>query len=95
MLLSEILDEAFKQVWGRSKSGPVRRYRCTSGAKKGRTVAKASTCSSPIKGKASASFKRTRRMRSATQSAKRNITTKRPQYNRIINTNRSLKKKTR
>jgi hypothetical protein len=95
MLLSEILDEGFRQVWGRSKSGPVRRYRCTSGSKKGRTVAKASTCTSPVHQKASANFKKTRRMRSKTQSVKRSLTTKRPQYKRIMGINKSLKKKHR
>jgi len=93
MLISEILVEGAKQVWGRSKHGPVRKYRCTSGPKKGRTVAKLSTCSTPIKQKKSATFKKTRRTHKTVQAVKRKITTHRPQYSRIVKTNKSMKKK--
>ncbi len=93
MHIDELLDEGFRQVWGRSKHGPVRKYRCTSGPKKGRTVAKASTCTSPIKQQASVNFKKTRRMRKMSQSHKRKLTTKRPQYKRIVKINKSLKKR--
>ncbi len=93
MLISEILVEGFKQVWGRSKHGPVRKYRCTSGPKKGRTVAKPATCSSPIKQKKSATFKKTRRTHKTSQAIKRKITTHRPQYKRIVKINKSMKKK--
>lgn len=38
----ENLDE--KQVWARSGKKVVRKYRCTSGSRKGRTVSKISQC---------------------------------------------------
>lgn len=95
MQIDEILDEGFRQVWGRSKHGPVRKYRCTSGPKKGRTVAKAATCTTPIKQQSSVNFKKTRRMRKMHQSLKRKITSKRPQYKRIVSINKSLKKRSK
>ena len=48
MLTSEIL-EATSRVWGRVGNKQVRKYRCTSGQKKGRIVAKPQTCNSPIR----------------------------------------------
>jgi len=44
MLVEEIV-ESYKQVWARSATGVKRKYRCTSGQKKGRVVAKPATCS--------------------------------------------------
>ena len=41
MLIQDITE---KQVWGRRGTKLVRKYRCTSGARKGRTVAKMSQC---------------------------------------------------
>lgn len=42
MQLRELISE--KQVWARSGKKVVRKYRCTSGSRKGRTVAKFSQC---------------------------------------------------
>ena len=95
MQVIEILSEGYTQIWGRSKHGPVRKYRCTSGPKKGRTVSKPATCTSPIDQKKSASFKKTRRMRRAHQSFKRSITLKRPQHKRIVKINKGIKKRSR
>ena len=45
MLLREVFDKVIeKQVWGRSGKKVVRKYRCTSGLRKGRTVSKMSQC---------------------------------------------------
>lgn len=46
MKLREIFDESLneKQVWARSGKNVVRKYRCTSGPRKNRTVAKISQC---------------------------------------------------
>jgi hypothetical protein len=95
MKISEILSEGYTQIWGRSKHGPVRRYRCTSGQKTGRIVSKPATCSSPINQKKSATFKKTRRARKAHQAVKRSITMRRPQYKRIVKINKGIRKKTR
>lgn len=42
MLLRELLTE--KQVWAKSGKKVVRKYRCTSGKRKGRVVASAAQC---------------------------------------------------
>ena len=42
MLLREIITE--RQVWARSGKKVVRKYRCSSGSRKGRTVASAAQC---------------------------------------------------
>ena len=57
MKLREIF-EGVTQVWGKSGNKMVRKYRCTSGQRKGRVVAKASTCSAPLNVKKSGSMKR-------------------------------------
>lgn len=42
MNVSEVISE--RQVWARSGQKVVRKYRCTSGARKGRTVAEPAQC---------------------------------------------------
>jgi|TARA_B100001996_G_scaffold9205_1_gene7749 hypothetical protein len=48
MKINEIMTESIKegviQIWGRNKGKMVRKYRCTSGSRKGRIVAQPSTC---------------------------------------------------
>lgn len=46
MLLRELFDQTLdeKQVWARSGKKVVRKYRCSSGKRKGRVVAKMSQC---------------------------------------------------
>lgn len=45
MILRELFDQVTeKQVWGRTGKKVVRKYRCTSGQRKGRTVSKMSQC---------------------------------------------------
>lgn len=46
MYLRELI-EGVTQIWAKKGNKQVRRYRCTSGTRKGRVVAKASTCSAP------------------------------------------------
>ena len=48
MQITDITEGAV-QIFGRSKGKVVRKYRCTSGQKKGRIVAKPTTCSAPIR----------------------------------------------
>ena len=45
MLLDELIESINeKQIWGRRGSTTVRKYRCTSGMRKGRIVATAAQC---------------------------------------------------
>ena len=59
MLLREVT-EAVRAIWSRDGSKQVRKYRCTSGQRKGRIVAKATTCNKPINQKAKVTLKKTR-----------------------------------
>ena len=95
MLIVEIL-EGFKAAWGRKPGGKmVRRYRCTSGKKKGRLVAKPSTCNTAVSPKKSAVLKRTKQMRGPAQAVKRRITMRRPTSKRIRAANIGRKRKIR
>lgn len=47
MKISEVIFERVTQIWSRSGNKTVRKYRCTSGSRKGRIVAKPSTCTAP------------------------------------------------
>jgi hypothetical protein len=78
MLLREIT-EGVATVFGHKKrSGTkghvARKYRCTSGPRKGRVVAKAATCNAPKKMSASNTLKRTRRSKGSTIDIKRSRT---------------------
>jgi hypothetical protein len=59
----EILDE--KQIWGRKGIQVVRKYRCTSGQRKGRIVAKPDQCYKPINIKARIRMKQLRSRKGA------------------------------
>jgi hypothetical protein len=61
MRFAEIVQEAVSQIWSRSGTKSVRKYRCTSGPRKGRIVAKASTCNAPKQLATSQRMKQTRR----------------------------------
>ena len=63
MIISEIIPEGAVQVFGRSKGKVVRKYRCTSGQKKGRIVAKPQTCSNPIRVSSRISMKKAKARR--------------------------------
>jgi len=62
MLLREIFDQPLdeKQVWARTGKKVVRKYRCTSGKRKGRVVAKMSQCFAAPDIKKRVKFKQTR-----------------------------------
>ena len=53
--------EGATPIWSRSRSKQVRKFRCTSGQRKGRIVAKAATCNAPINQKARVTLKKTKR----------------------------------
>jgi len=59
MIIAEVTEGAVG-IYGRRRGKLVRKYRCTSGQKKGRIVAKAATCNTPIKPGKSAQMKRTK-----------------------------------
>jgi len=58
MLVSELVEAT--QVWSKSGGKSVRKYRCTSGARKGRVMSSPSACNKPINVKKSTSFKKTK-----------------------------------
>jgi len=59
MMVREIT-EGFTSTFARQGNKTVRKYRCTSGSRKGRVVAKPSTCSAPKNVKASQTLKKTK-----------------------------------
>lgn len=59
MIIAEVTEGAVG-IYGRRRGKLVRKYRCTAGQKKGRIVAKAATCNTPIKPGKSAQMKRTK-----------------------------------
>jgi len=64
MYLRELVESA-TTVWGRSGGQAVRKYRCTTGSRKGRVVAKPSTCTAPVNITKSKRFKQTKRKKAA------------------------------
>ena len=64
MIITDIIDEGAIQIFGRKKGKVVRKYRCTSGQKKGRIVAKPQTCSNPIRVSSRISMKKAKARRS-------------------------------
>tara|TARA_B110000503_G_scaffold43763_1_gene71613 strand:- start:278 stop:592 length:315 start_codon:yes stop_codon:yes gene_type:complete len=73
MLINEIT-EGYVQIWGRSGNKTVRKYRCTSGTRKGRIVAKPTTCSSPINTTSRRTLKLTKAKQGGRMKAKSRIT---------------------
>lgn len=76
MLLRELISEGVATVFGHGKGKStkghvVRKYRCTSGPRKGRVVAKAATCNAPKKMSASNTLKKTRRRKGSSIDIKR------------------------
>lgn len=64
------LDEGVATIFGKKGNRTVRKYRCTSGSRKGRIVAKPSTCTAPKNAKAAQTLKKTRRSKGKTLSMK-------------------------
>jgi len=63
MIISEILTEGALQIMGRKGSKLVRKYRCTSGSRKGRIVADPATCNKPKRVKSSINIKKAKARR--------------------------------
>lgn len=85
--------EGFTPAYSKSGKKTVRKYRCTSGPRKGRIVAKAATCTAPINVKAKQSMKRTR-ARTKSQAAAKTRRTKKfnPTSLRVKRINKSVHK---
>ena len=63
MLLRELYDIQIdeKQVWARKGKSVTRKYRCSSGRRKGRVVSKMQQCFAPLNIKQSVRFKQTKK----------------------------------
>lgn len=87
------IEEGATTIFGKTGKKMSRKYRCTSGPRKGRIVAKASTCTAPLNVKKSAKMKATRRTKKSIQ-AVRTARTKRtnPVSRRVAMTNKSRAK---
>ena len=70
MRLAEFVVEAATTIFGKKGNKTVRKYRCTSGSRKGRIVAKAATCTAPKNLSKSQSMKKTRRSKGSLQSVR-------------------------
>ena len=57
----DFLEEGYVGIAGRSGTKIVRKYRCTSGARRGRIVSKPSTCSAPKNVRSSINLKKAKR----------------------------------
>jgi hypothetical protein len=69
-IVPEVLLEGVVQIWGRAKGKVVKKYRCTSGSRKSRIVAKPETCNAAKKIGSMISMKKARRQRSAVSQVK-------------------------
>lgn len=95
MLIHEFvqpLDE--KQVWARSGKQVVRKYRCTSGMRKGRVVAKPAQCFAPPDVKKRVKLKQTKARLGARMIRKAKRTKKfNPASRRVASMNKAVRKK--
>lgn len=78
MYLRELLslDEGVVGIYGRSGNKTVRKYRCTSGSRKGRIVSSPSTCTAPKRMSSYTSMKKTRGKKGSSMSIKSRRTKK-------------------
>lgn len=74
MKINEIMTESIKegviQIWGRNKGKLTRKYRCTSGTRKGRIVAQPSTCNAQKRVGSSINIKRAKARRGSIMKVK-------------------------
>jgi hypothetical protein len=64
------IEEGATTIFGKTGKKMSRKYRCSSGPRKGRIVAKASTCTAPMNVKKSAKMKATRRAKKSLQAVR-------------------------
>jgi len=97
MLLRELI-EGITTIFGKKGNKVVRKYRCTSGTRKGRIVAKPATCNAPMNVKASNTLKKTRRSKGSvinTKSSRTKRTNPASQKLKRLNTGRRRIKPTK
>ena len=71
MIVQELLEAT--QVWSKSGGKSVRKYRCTSGVRKGRVMASPASCNKPISVSKSVNFKKTKKAKQPSMSYKSSI----------------------
>ena len=92
MLLRELIEAT--QVWSKKGTSSVRKYRCTSGVRKGRVMSSPAACNKPVNAHKSKTFKQTRSQKAPTMKFKSKIAKKsNPASNRNIRLNKSVKPK--
>ena len=92
MRLQEIIEGAVT-TFARQGNKTVRKYRCTSGDRKGRIVAKAATCTAPRNVKKSVGMSKTKQRRGSTMGVKAQRTKRaNPGVRRSARLNRNRKK---
>ena len=92
MRLREVFEAAVTS-WGKSGGKVVRKYRCTSGSRKGRLVAKAATCTAPKNVKAGVTLKKTKSRKGSNIKVKAQRTKRaNPASRRVASLNRGIKR---
>jgi hypothetical protein len=75
MFIRELTIDEATQVWSKGKGGgSVRKYRCTSGARKGRVMASPASCNKPLNVHKSAGLKKTRQKKKQAMAYRSGIT---------------------
>lgn len=96
MIITDILTEGATQIYGRRGGKLVRKYRCTTGQKKGRIVAKPQTCNTPIRVSSKVSAKKARSRKSPLIKIRSRITKKtNPRSKLVSKLNKTRMKPTR
>lgn len=92
MLVYEITEAS--QVWSKKGSRSVRKYRCTSGVRKGRVMSSPAACNKPLNVHKSVSFKQTKSKKAPQIKFKSGITKRsNPASKRNVSLNRAIKPK--
>lgn len=92
MLVGEILEAT--QVWSKKGSKSVRKYRCTSGVRKGRVMSSPAACNKPLDAHKSRLFKQTKSKKLPQIKFKSRISKKsNPASSRNIRLNKTIKPK--
>ncbi len=95
MQIADVIEGAV-QIFGRSKGKVVRKYRCTSGQRKGRIVASPTTCTAPKRVKSSIALKKAKARRGTIMKVKTKFRKRTsPTSMRITRLNKSRLKPTR
>lgn len=92
MIIEEIIEGAVS-IFGRSGNKTVRKYRCTSGSRKGRIVAKASTCTAPRNVAKGVTLKKTKARKGSQMKLKTKVTKRaNPASRRLSSVNTGMKR---